>query len=82
MGGSTYAPNNEWKSITKFLKKNMLSKFDTARSIISDGGSKFCNKMFKGLLEKHGVRHNQAILTTYRLVGKLMCPIERSNRFW
>ncbi|XP_069150598.1 uncharacterized protein [Solanum lycopersicum] len=50
--------NNEGKSVTAFLKKHKFSKFDTLRAIISDGGSLFCNKLFKGLLEKYGVRHN------------------------
>ena len=44
--------NNEGKSVTAFLKKNILSRFGTPRAIISDGGSQFCNKYFKGLLEK------------------------------
>ena len=52
--------NNEGKSVTAFLKKNILSRFGTPRAIISDEGSHFCNKLFKGLLEKHGVRHNVA----------------------
>ena len=50
--------NNEGKSVTMFLKKNIFSRFCTPRAIISDGGSHFCNKSFKGLLEKYGVRHN------------------------
>ena len=50
--------NNEEKSVTSFLKKNMFSRFGTPRAIISDGGSHFCNKLFKGLLEKYGVCHN------------------------
>ena len=50
--------NNEEKSVTAFLKKNILSRFGTPRAIISDGGSHFCNKLFKELLEKYGVRHN------------------------
>ncbi|WMV58467.1 hypothetical protein MTR67_051852 [Solanum verrucosum] len=49
-------PNNEGKSVTAFLKKNIFSRFDTLRAIISDGGSHFCNKLFKALLEKYGVR--------------------------
>ena len=50
--------NNEGKSVTAFLKKNIFSRFGTPRAIISDGGSRFCNRLFKGLLEKYGVRHN------------------------
>ena len=52
--------NNEGKSVTAFLKKNIFSRFGTPRAIISDGGSHFCNRSFKGLLEKYGVRHNVA----------------------
>ena len=32
-------PNNEGKSVTAFLKKNIFSRFGTPRAIISDGGS-------------------------------------------
>ena len=52
--------NNEGKSVTAFLKKNIFSRFVTPRAIISDEGSHFCNRLFKGLLEKYGVRHNVA----------------------
>ena len=47
-------------SVTTFLKKNIFSRFGTPRAIISDGGSHFCNRLFKGLLEEYGVRHNVA----------------------
>ena len=50
--------NNKGKSVTTFLKKNILSRFGTPRAIISDGGSHLFNRLFKGLLEKYGVRHN------------------------
>ena len=52
--------NNEGKSVTAFLKKNIFSRFGTPRAIISDRGSYFCNKFFKELLGKNGVRHNVA----------------------
>ena len=52
--------NNEGKSVTAFLKMNIFSRFGTPRAIISDGGSHFCNRLLKGLLEKYGVRHNVA----------------------
>ena len=42
--------NNEGKSVTAFLKKNIFSRFRKTRSIISDKGSHFCNKLFKGIL--------------------------------
>ncbi|XP_049371951.1 uncharacterized protein LOC125836840 [Solanum verrucosum] len=52
--------NNEGKSVTAFLKKNIIFRFGTPKAIISDGGSHFCNKFFKALLEKYGVRHSVA----------------------
>ena len=55
--------NNEGKSVTAFLKKNIFSRFGTPRAIISDGGSHLCNRLFKGLLEKYGVRHT--VVTPY-----------------
>ena len=50
-------PKNEGKSVTTFLK-NIFSRFGTPRIIISDGGSQFCNKLFKTFHEKYGVCHN------------------------
>ena len=41
--------NNEGKSVTAFLKKNIFPRFGTPRAIISDGGSHFCNRLFKGV---------------------------------
>nr|ABI34335.1 Integrase core domain containing protein [Solanum demissum] len=52
--------NNKVKSVTGFLKKNIFSRFGTPRAIISDGGSHFCNKLFKALLDKYGVLYNVA----------------------
>ncbi|XP_019227660.1 PREDICTED: uncharacterized protein LOC109208960 [Nicotiana attenuata] len=45
-------PNNEARSVTAFLNKNIFTQFGTARAMLSDGGSHFCNKAFPGLLEK------------------------------
>ena len=42
--------NNEGKSVTPFLKKNIFYRFGTPMAIINDGGSNFCKKLFKGLL--------------------------------
>ena len=68
--------NNEGKSVTAFMKKNIFSRFGTPRAIISDKGSNFCNKLFKGLLEKYGVRHNVADPCHPQTSGK----VEVSNR--
>ncbi|XP_069143311.1 uncharacterized protein [Solanum lycopersicum] len=44
----------------RVLEKEHLLQFGTPKAIISDGGSHFCNKLFKGILEKYWVRHNKA----------------------
>ncbi|KAL5551667.1 hypothetical protein UlMin_001843 [Ulmus minor] len=56
-------PTNDTKVVTRFLQKNIFTRFGTPRAIISDEGTHFCNKLFEGLLAKYGVRHKMA--TTY-----------------
>ena len=48
------------KVVLKFLKDNIFSRFGVPKSIISDGGSHFCNKPFESLLIKYGVKHKVA----------------------
>lgn len=50
-------PHNDAKSVIKFIRKNIFTRFGTLRTIISDGGSHFCNKLFRSLLLKYGVKH-------------------------
>ena len=73
--------NNEGKSVTAFLKKNIFSRFGTPRAIISDGGSNFCKKLCKGFFEKYGVRYNMSFLTILKLVSKLTCQIGILSNF-
>jgi len=37
------APQNDAKTIGKFLKKNIFARFGVPRILISDGGTHFCN---------------------------------------
>ena len=39
-------PRNDTNTVVSFLQKNILSRFGTPRTIISDGGSHFANKIF------------------------------------
>jgi hypothetical protein len=38
--------NNDHKTMIKFLKKNIFSRFGIPRAMISDGGTHFCNNSF------------------------------------
>ena len=40
-----------------FLQRNILSRFGTPRTIISDGGSHFANKVFDKLMGRYGNKH-------------------------
>lgn len=48
-------PTNDARVVTKLFIKNILSRHGTARVIISDGGTQFCNKFFENLMAKYEV---------------------------
>ena len=49
------------KVILNFLCKHIFSRFGTPRSIVSNEGTDFCNKLFKSLLSEYGVRHHTTL---------------------
>lgn len=51
---------NDHKTVLRFLKENIFSRFGTPRAIISDGGKHFCNKPFEALMKKYGITHKVA----------------------
>ena len=51
------SPTNDARVVTRFLRKNIFSRFGTPRAIISDGGMHFCNHQFEGLLKKYAINH-------------------------
>jgi len=52
--------NNDHKTVIKFLKEIILSRFGIPRAMISDGGTHFCNKPFESLMKKYGITHKVA----------------------
>ena len=50
-------PRNEANTVVSFLQINILSRFGTPRTIISDGGSHFANKIFAKLMSRYGIKH-------------------------
>ncbi len=69
-------PTNDTRMVTRFLKKNIFTRFGTSRAIISDGGSHFCNQQFETILKKYGVTHKVA--TPYH--PQTSSQVEISNR--
>ena len=70
------SPTNDVRTVTKFLRKNIFSRFRTPRAIISDGGTHFCNHQFENLLKKYGITHKVATPYHPQTNGK----VEISNR--
>ena len=54
-------PRNDTNTIVSFLQKNILSRFGTPRTIISDGGSHFANKIFSKLMSRYGIKHIKSL---------------------
>ena len=53
----TACPKNDANTIVRFLQRNILSRFGTPRTIISDGESHFANKVFEKLMNIYGIKH-------------------------
>ena len=48
---------NDANIVVGFIQRNILSRFRASRTIISDEGSHFANKVFTKLLSIYGIRH-------------------------
>ena len=53
---ATACPKNDVNTVMGFLQRNILSKFGTPKTIISDGGSHFANKVFEKLMNRYGIK--------------------------
>ena len=50
------ASRNDY-TIVGFIQRNILSRFRAPRTIISDEGSHFANKVFAKLIGRYGIKH-------------------------
>ena len=50
-------PRNDANIMVGFIQRNILSRFGTPRTIISDEGSHFANKLFAKVMSRCRVRH-------------------------
>ena len=46
---------NDANTVVRFIQRNILSIFEASRTIISDEGSHFANKIFAKLMSRYGV---------------------------
>ena len=50
-------PRNDVITVVGFLQRNILSRFGAHRTIISDEGSHFENKVFEKLMRRYEFKH-------------------------
>ena len=54
---ATTCPINDAVTVVGFIQRNILSRFGAPRTIISDEGSHFANKVFAKLMRRYGIKH-------------------------
>ena len=59
---ATACSKNDDNTIVGFLQKNLLSRFGTPKTIISDGGSHFANKEFDRIMSRYGIKHIMSLV--------------------
>ena len=57
MGESYRRPINDANIVVGFIQRNILSIFGAPRTLISDEGSHFANKLFANLMSRYRIRH-------------------------
>ena len=57
MGEAIACPRNDVITVLGFIQINILSRFGAPRTIISDKGSHFTNKVFEKLVSRYGIKH-------------------------
>ena len=50
-------PRNDGSTVVGFIQGNILSRFGAPRTITSDEGSHFANKIFEKVMSRYGIRH-------------------------
>ena len=50
-------PKNDVITVVGFIQRNLLSRFGAPKTIISDEGSHFANKVFVKLMSRYGIKH-------------------------
>ena len=54
---ATACPKNDANTVVGFLQRNILSRFGTPKTIISDGESHLENNVVEKLMNKYGIKH-------------------------
>ena len=69
-------PRNDANTVIGFIQRNILSRFKAPRTIISDEGSHFKNKVFAKIMSRYGIKHMMGLAYLLKSNGQA----EISNR--
>ena len=76
-------PKNDANTIVEFIQSNILTRFGAPRTITSNEGSHFANKLFANLMS---IYLQSDMLWDWLIIlnqmGKLKYPIEISKPYW
>ena len=75
-------PYNDAKTVVKFLKKNIFSRFGVPRILISDGGTHFCNNQLQKVLKQYNVTHKVTSPYHPQTNGQAEVSNRELNFFW
>ena len=81
---------NDASTVVGFIQRNILSRFGAPKTIISDKGIPFANKVFSKLMGRYGIRHvmrlayhsqsNGQVEISNREIKKILEKIVNSSR--
>ena len=70
-------PRDYANTVVGFIQRNILSRFGAPRTIISDEGSHFENKLFAKIISRYGIRHVMGLAYHPQSNGQQKFPIGR-----
>jgi len=62
---------NDAKTVVNVLKKNIFTRVETPRVLISDGGKHFFNNFLETVLKKYNIKHKVATLYHHQTGGRV-----------
>ncbi|XP_075079896.1 uncharacterized protein LOC142165183 [Nicotiana tabacum] len=75
-------PTNDVKLVVSFVKKNIFTRFGTPSALISDGGTRFCNKLLGKLLAKYMAIYKVVIAYHPQTNGQMEGSNREVKKFW
>ena len=86
-------PKNDAITVVGFIQRNLLSGFGAPKTIISDKGSHFANKVFAKLMRRYGIKHmmglayhpqsnGQAEISNREIKKIMEKTVNTSRKYW